>query len=101
MVGRLRRGTRPAGRQQKHCGTMDLTPQGRRHVNLRRIRIRCVRGITKVLGATETAIMNILCNLGPFANQARLPGSKLLFKSLKMTLKIEALFLFRDLSNSG
>jgi len=75
---------------------MDLTPQGRRPLNLRRIRLRCVRGITKVPGATETAIMNILCNLVPFANLARSPGPK----ARKMTPKIEALLLVRDLSNS-
>ena len=78
---------------------MDLTPQGRRPLNLRRIRLRCVRCITKVLGATETAIMNILCNLVPFANLARSPG-KATFQARKTTPKTEALLLVRDLSNS-
>ena len=37
---------------------MDLTDQGRRQVQIRRIRIRCVRGVTKVSGAAEGAVMS-------------------------------------------
>jgi hypothetical protein len=37
---------------------MDLTVQGPTLVHFRRIRIRCVRGVTKVLRADEAAIMS-------------------------------------------
>jgi hypothetical protein len=66
---RLRRNSRPAARQQKHCATMVLTAQGPRLLDLRRIRIRCVRGVTKVLRAAEGAIMSFLQDLSSLSSE--------------------------------
>jgi len=69
---RLRRNFRPAARQQRHCATMVLTAQGPRLLDLRRIRIRCARDVTKALRAAEAAIMSFLQDLSSLLNE---PGS--------------------------
>ena len=69
---RLRRSSRPAARQQRHCATMDLTAQGPRPLDLRRIRIRCVRSVTKVLRAAQTPVMSFLQDLYSLSSE---PGS--------------------------
>ena len=66
---RLRRNSRPAARQQRHCATMDLTAQGPRLLDLRRIRIRCVRDVTKVLRAAEAAVMSFLRDLSSLSSE--------------------------------
>jgi hypothetical protein len=48
---------------------MVLTAQGPRPLDLRRIRIRCVRYVTKVLSAAEAAIMSFLQDLSSLSSE--------------------------------
>jgi hypothetical protein len=66
---RLRRSSRPAAQQQRHCTTMVLTAQRPRLLDLRRIRVRCVRCVTKVLSAAEAAIMSFLQDLSSLSSE--------------------------------
>ena len=65
----LRRNSRPAARQQRHCATRVFTAQGPRLPDLRRIRVRCVRCVTKVLSAAEAAIMSFLQDLSSLSSE--------------------------------
>jgi hypothetical protein len=51
---------------------MDLTAEGPTLVHHRRIRIRCVHGVTKVLGAAEGAVMSCGHDLPSLSSE---PGS--------------------------
>ena len=66
---RLSSSSREAARRQKHRATMDLTAQGPRLLDLRRIRIRCVRDVTKVPRAAEAAIMSFLQDLSSLPSE--------------------------------
>ena len=66
---RLRRNSRPAARQQRHCATMVRTAQGPRLLDFRRIRLRCFRNFTKMPRATEAAIMSFLQDLSSLSSE--------------------------------
>jgi hypothetical protein len=48
---------------------MDLTAQGPRLLNPRRIRIRCVRSVTKVLRAAEAPVMSLFARFILFLSE--------------------------------
>ena len=97
---RLRRKSRPAARQQRHCATMVLTAQGPRLLDLRRIRIRCVRGVTKVLRAAEAAIMSFFARFILFIKRARQFRLDRYSKLAKIALSILLVLPVCDPSNS-
>jgi hypothetical protein len=97
---RLRRNSRPAARQQKHCTTMILTAEGPRLLDLRRIRIRCVHDVTKVLRAAETAIMRFFARFILFIKRARQFRLDRYSKLAKIALSILLALIVCDPSNS-